>query len=125
MTELPPKVLVVEDEALLLFSISDELKDAGFAVLEAVDAQHALAMLEENPDVKAIFTDINMPGSMDGLALSRYVRDRWPPIKIVVTSGKHRPLDRELPEEGLFLSKPYTTVGVIEAITAVLNRSLL
>jgi CheY-like chemotaxis protein len=116
-----PKVLVVEDEALLLFSISDELKDAGFEVLEAVDAQQALGLLERNPDVKAIFTDINMPGSMDGLALSRYVRDRWPPIKIIVTSGKHRPSDRDLPEEGLFVPKPYTTGGVIAALTAALR----
>ncbi|WP_354043374.1 response regulator [Devosia sp. UYZn731] len=116
-----PKVLVVEDEALLLFSISDELKDAGFEVLEAVDAQQALVLLERNPDVKAIFTDINMPGSMDGLALSRYVRDRWPPIKIVVTSGKHRPSDRDLPAERLFVPKPYTTDGVIAALTAALR----
>lgn len=74
-----PKVLVVEDEALLLFSISDELQDAGFEDLEAVDAQQALALLEQNPDVQAIFTDINMPGSMDGLALSLYMRERCPP----------------------------------------------
>lgn len=117
----PSKVLVVEDEALLLFSISDELKDAGFEVLEAVNAQQALALLEQNPDVKAIFTDINMPGSMDGLALSRYVRDRWPPIKIIVTSGKRRPSDQELPEEQLFVPKPYTTVGVIAALSEALS----
>ena len=115
------KVLVVEDEALLLFSIADELKDAGFDVLEAVDAQHALDLLERNPDVKVIFTDINMPGTMDGLALSRFVRSRWPPIKIIVTSGKQRPADPDLPTEGLFVPKPYTTGGVIAALTAALG----
>lgn len=113
-----PRVLVVEDEAILLFSISDELQEAGFRVLEAADAQQALTLLERHPDVKVIFTDINMPGSMDGLALARYVRDRWPPIRIVVTSGKQRPSDQDLPEEKLFVSKPYTTGGVVAALIA-------
>ena len=121
MTTLRSKVLVVEDEALLLFSISDELKEAGFDVVEAIDAREAIAVLERNADIRIVFTDINMPGSMDGLALSRYVRDRWPPIKIVITSGKARPADDSMPAERLFLPKPYSTSGVIAALNAALG----
>lgn len=113
-----PKVLVVEDEALLLFSISDELKEAGFDVLEAGNAAQAIALLDRHDDVEVIFTDIDMPGSMDGLKLSRYVRDRWPPIRIVVTSGKLKPPDDAMPAEGVFIAKPYSTASVVAALSA-------
>ena len=83
-----PCIVVVEDEALLLFSIADDLRDAGFSVLEASNADEAIALLESHPEIRLLFTDIDMPGSMDGLKLSAAVRDRWPPVKIIVTSGK-------------------------------------
>lgn len=111
-----PKVLVVEDEALLLFSIADELTDAGFEVFEASNADQAIKRLEQNKDIALIFTDIDMPGSMDGLKMSAYVRDRWPPIRIVVTSGKLRPPANALPREGIFIAKPYTTANVVAAL---------
>ena len=113
-----PKVLVVEDEALLLFSIADELRDQGFEVHEAADADRAIAILEQEPGIGVVFTDIDMPGSMDGLKLSAYVRHRYPPIKIVITSGKNLAAAAEL-QAGLFLPKPYTVVGVIAALRAV------
>lgn len=116
-----PQVLVVEDEALLLFSISDELKDAGFEVFEAVNADEAIRHLDVHQGISLVFTDIDMPGSMDGLRLSKVIRDRWPPVKIVVTSGKLRPDARDLPAEGMFIPKPYTTSGVIAALQAVLR----
>lgn len=114
MTKPNTTVLVVEDEALLLYSIADELREAGFDVIEARNAAEALRALEANPQIHLLFTDIDMPGSMDGLALAAAVRNRWPPVKIIVTSGKGRPAPSELPD-GAFLSKPYTAHAISEA----------
>ena len=100
-------VLVVEDEILTRMSIADHLTDCGFTVLEATDADQAIAILNTRPDVRILFTDIDMPGSMDGLKLAAAVRDRWPPVKIVVTSGHHRLGPGQIPAESLFFRKPY------------------
>ena len=109
-------VLVVEDEALLRMSIAAELMDEGFEVLEASNADEAIRVIQQNPRIHALFTDIDMPGSMDGLRLAAFVRDRWPPIKIIVTSG-HRALDGgRLPIDGVFLPKPYSPDKVITSI---------
>jgi CheY-like chemotaxis protein len=100
-------VLVVEDEPLVLMSTVDYLQDEGFNVLEAANADEAIAKLEANPAISILFTDVDMPGSMDGLKLSAAVRKRWPPVRIVVTSG-HRMVDiADLPDGGVFFSKPY------------------
>jgi CheY-like chemotaxis protein len=107
-------ILVVEDEALLLFSIADELRDLGYEVIEATNAGQAMRELERNPQISMLFTDIDMPGTMDGLALAAAVRDRWPPVRIVVTSGKGRPIQSKL-LDGLFLPKPYTVNAVADA----------
>jgi CheY-like chemotaxis protein len=106
-------VLVVEDEALLLYSIADELRDHGFDVVEARNAAEALRALEANPEIRLLFTDVDMPGTMDGLALAAAVRHRWPPIKIIVTSGKGRPAPSALPD-GAFIPKPYTSHAISE-----------
>lgn len=117
----PPRVLVVEDEALLLYSISDDLRDAGFDVLEATNADDAIELLGADPTISLIFTDVDMPGSMDGLKLSALVKDRWPPVRIIITSGKQRPAADLIPFEGIFLPKPYTPAGVVAAMHAVLG----
>jgi CheY-like chemotaxis protein len=114
------KVLVVEDEALLLYTIADDLRDAGFEVLEASNADQAIALLDIHRDVRLLFTDIDMPGSMDGLRLSAFVRDRWPPVRIIVTSGKVHPGDDRLPD-GVFLPKPYTPAAVLAAMSTLLE----
>lgn len=117
----PTTVLVVEDEGLLLFSVAEELRDAGFRVLEATNAREAIALLETHPEIRLVFTDVHMPGSMDGLALCAAVRNRWPPIKIIVTSG-HRVLSSgELPDGGLFMPKPYSTERVISSMREMLG----
>jgi len=110
-------VLVVEDEALLLFSIADELRDLGFSVLEARNADEALARLEAHSEIAVVFTDIDMPGSMDGLALTALVDQRWPEMKVVVTSGKKLPDRSAMPEHVQFLSKPYGIDQVARAIS--------
>ena len=82
-----PVVLIVEDEFLLRMDAADMIAAAGFEVIEAANADEAIEILEARPDITVVFTDIQMPGSMDGLKLARAVRGRWPPIKIIATSG--------------------------------------
>ncbi|MBP1861931.1 response regulator [Rhizobium herbae] len=109
-------VLVVEDEAVIRMSIVEELEDAGFEVLEASNAAQAIDILIANSRIEVMFTDIDMPGGVDGLKLAASVRDRWPPIKIIVTSG-HRRIDVDaLPVEARFMTKPYDPNVVIRSI---------
>jgi two-component system, response regulator PdtaR len=100
-------VLVVDDEPMLRIYALDFIEDAGFAAYEASGPDEAIRMLESHPDICIVFTDINMPGSMDGLKLARYVRRRWPPVQIIVTSGQMEPGSEEMPTGSVFLSKPY------------------
>jgi CheY-like chemotaxis protein len=101
-------VLVVEDEALIRMHSADMIRDFGFEVIEAVDADHAVSLLESVPGIKVVFTDIQMPGSMDGLLLAAVVRDRWPPVALLVTSGKVRPPTDDMPTGARFIPKPYS-----------------
>jgi len=111
-------VLVVEDEPLVRMFAIHFVEDAGFEVVEAADADQAVAILEARSDIRIMFTDIDMPGSMDGMKLARAVRDRWPPIEIIIVSGHRRPVDDELPARAVFFPKPYD----VDAVTAELNR---
>jgi CheY-like chemotaxis protein len=113
-----PVVLIVEDEYLVRTGTRAAVETAGFDVLEAGDADEAIAILTARNDVSLIFTDVHMPGSMDGLKLVHFVRDRWPPVKIVATSGRVRIADSDLPEGGRFLPKPYSA----GEITATLHE---
>jgi CheY-like chemotaxis protein len=116
-----PVVLVVEDEFLLRMDAADMIKEAGFDVVEAANADQAIEILEARPDITVVFTDIQMPGSMDGLRLAQAVRGRWPPIKIVATSGHVHVREKDLPEGGRFLPKPYSpreVTGVLRELTS-------
>ena len=116
-----PVVLIVEDEFLLRMDAVDMIAAAGFEVTEAANADEAIDILESRPDVTVIFTDIQMPGSMDGLKLARAVRGRWPPIKIVATSGHVHVDETDLPKGGRFLPKPYSSaqvMGVLRELTS-------
>jgi CheY-like chemotaxis protein len=116
-----PVVLIVEDEFLLRMDAVDMIEAAGFDVVEAANADEAIAILENRLDITVVFTDIQMPGSMDGLKLAQAVRGRWPPIKIVATSGQISVSQRDLPEGGRFLPKPYSPnqiTGVLRELTA-------
>ena len=102
-----PVVLVVEDELLIRMDAADMVREAGFAV-EASNADEAIDVLERRFDITVVFTDIQMPGSIDGLRLAAAVRDRWPPIKIITASGHVRVGNEELPSGSRFLPKPYS-----------------
>jgi CheY-like chemotaxis protein len=107
-----PVVLIVEDELLLRMNAVEMIAAAGFEVVEAGNADEAIEILESRRDITVVFTDIQMPGSMDGLKLARAVRGRWPPIKIVATSGHVHVSETDLPEGGRFLPKPYSPLEV-------------
>jgi len=103
-----PVVLIVEDEFLIRMNAIDMIRAAGFDVVEAANADEAILILENRRDITVVFTDIQMPGSMDGLKLAAAVRGRWPPIKIVTTSGNARVTEDDLPSGSRFLPKPYS-----------------
>lgn len=111
-----PVVLIVEDEFLLRMNAAEMIGEAGFNVVEAAHADQAIAILEARPDIHVVFTDIQMPGSMDGLKLARFVRGRWPPIKIVATSGFVSVGKDDLPEGSRFLTKPYRPAQIIATL---------
>lgn len=119
-----PVILVVEDEAIIRMEAVQMLEDAGFVALEAGDAHEALGILEVRADIRAIFTDINMPGTMDGLRLVRAVRGRWPPIHVIVTSGLVCPRPEDLPVNGRFIRKPYDAAHVVATIRELLSLGL-
>jgi CheY-like chemotaxis protein len=114
-------ILVVEDEAIIRMGAIQMLEDAGFEVVEASNAHDALGILENRNDIRAVFTDINMPGTLDGLRLARMVRGRWPPIHLIVTSGLLSPNDNDLPPGGRFIRKPYDPAHVIATIRDLLS----
>ena len=109
-------VLVVEDEYFLRLNAVLMIEDAGFDVLEAANADQAIEILEARPDIHVIFTDIQIPGSMDGLKLAHAVRGRWPPIKIITTSGRINLRADDLPEGGRFLPKPYGPEEIVGSL---------
>jgi len=102
----PTFVLVVEDEMLLRMSAVDMVEDAGYLPLEAGDAAEAVAILESRSDIALVFTDIQMPGDMDGLGLAKAVHKRWPPIKIILVSGQQDLTNIDNPAKSRFFGKP-------------------
>src|ERR1700722_7931017 len=121
----PPKVLVVEDEMLLRMRAADIVADAGVIPIEAVNADEALAILESRSDVDLLFTDIQMPGSMDGLKLAHAVHERWPSIKIILVSGKLNPTDGEGPTDSRFFGKPLEVKQMIAEIQEMIGQGAL
>jgi CheY-like chemotaxis protein len=111
-----PIVLIVEDDFLIRMNAAGMIEDAGFEVVEAASADEAIVILEARLDIRVVFTDIQMPGSMDGVKLARFVRGRWPPIKIVVTSGFVNVGKDDLPEGGRFLPKPYRSEQIVATL---------
>lgn len=109
-------VLVVEDQPLLRLHAVDMIEDAGFIALEAEDADAAIAILMLSADVQLVFTDIEMPGSMDGIQLATLVRDRWPPMHIIVTSGRDLVDASTLPVGCPFVAKPPIWPALIETM---------
>src|SRR6202035_2073255 len=118
-------VLIVEDEMLLRMRAVDIVEDAGFRPVEAINADEAIAILESRSDIDLLFTDIQMPGSMDGLKLAHAVHDRWPSIKIILVSGQVRPSDAERPADSRFFGKPLGIGQMIHELQAMIGEGAL
>ena len=114
-------VLVVEDEPLVRMDIADQLEELGFLVVEAANAIEAVSVLATRDDIQVMFTDVDMPGSMDGLMLAAAVRDRWPPVKIIVTSGHRNVSISDLPRGSLFFDKPYSGQAIASAVREIVS----
>jgi two-component system, response regulator PdtaR len=114
-----PVVLVVEDDWLLRLIAVEIVEDAGLVAVEAANADEAIVILERRVDIALIFTDVDMPGTMDGLKLAHAVRRRWPPIKIIIVSGKTHLSDADLPSDSRFFSKPYSVPNMISELRSL------
>ncbi|MCX5477463.1 response regulator [Kaistia geumhonensis] len=114
-------VLVVDDEAIIRMGAVDLVESAGLRAIEANNADEAIHLLETRTDIRLVFTDIDMPGTMDGLKLSRYIRERWPPVKLIVASGKAILDQSHLPEGARFFSKPYVGRSITDAIIELIS----
>jgi DNA-binding NtrC family response regulator len=109
-------VLVVEDDPLLRMMAVDVVEEAGFEAVEAVNADEAVLILEARTDIRIVFTDIDMPGSIDGMKLAIAIRGRWPPIGVILTSGHFNVRDEQLPARSVFFPKPYNPTDVIATL---------
>lgn len=109
-------VLVVEDEPLVRALAVDILEDAGFEVIEAPSADYALVVLGKRPDIRIVFTDVDMPGQLDGFQLARFVQDYHHHARVIVGSGKARPKPGEMAPDMIFLAKPYVPAALVEAV---------
>jgi DNA-binding NtrC family response regulator len=118
---LPKEVLVVEDEPIIRMVAADALTDRGIMAWEAGDAGEALEVLEQHPRIGVVFTDVNMPGEMNGLGLAHEVTAIRPDVKVIVTSGAVTLSDKDLPDQGTFLPKPYPTERLINIVTEKLD----
>jgi CheY-like chemotaxis protein len=122
-TVVPCVILVVEDEMLLRMRAVDIVEDAGFTPVEAVGADEAVAILESRSDVALLFTDIQMPGSMDGLGLAHAVHERWPPIKIILVSGQLGPASIDIPADSRFFGKPLEAKELIAEMRNMIGHA--
>jgi CheY-like chemotaxis protein len=109
----PPSILIVEDEAFVRVLGAGMLTHAGFRVIEAADSDEALELLEADADVQLLFTDVNLPGSIDGVAFARQVHERWPRVGIIMVSGQASPHPSDLPDGCRFHRKPYDEAAVV------------
>lgn len=114
-----PVILVVEDEPLLRMMAADLVTEAGFDALEAADADEAIAILQAHPEIRVVFTDIDLPGGLDGMKLAAAIRDRWPPVEIIMTSGHLKPAAADMPARSVFYPKPYPHDRVIATMQAM------
>lgn len=118
-----PVVLIAEDEPLLRMLAVEAVEQASLVALEAGNADEAIALLESRPDISLLFTDINMPGTMDGLKLAHAVRNRWSPVRIIVVSGQVRPGQTDLPANCRFVEKPYQAAAMVEQLRSLAGFS--
>jgi CheY-like chemotaxis protein len=116
MPQIKPIILVVEDDGIVRLAAVDVVERAGFEAVEAGGADEAIKILEASPHIHLVFTDVEMPGTMDGIKLAHYIRDRWPPIKLIVASGRTIVEENSLPEGAHYFGKPYDEAELVRSI---------
>jgi CheY-like chemotaxis protein len=121
-SRIPAVILIVEDEMMLRMRAVDMVEDAGYTPVEAVDADGAVAILESRSDIALMVTDIQMPGSMDGLGLAHAVHARWPSIKIIVVSGRLMQPNIDLPADSRFFGKPLESGEMIAQMRSMIGH---
>lgn len=114
-------ILIVEDSAIIRMGAVDLVVHAGYEALEASNAEEAIRLLEARTDIVLVFTDVGMPGTMDGIKLAHYIRNRWPPVKLIVVSGRSIIEQSRLPQGSHFVSKPYNDGTIVEQIRRLLS----
>lgn len=114
-------ILIVEDNAVIRMGAVDLVVHAGYEALEASNAEDAIRLLEARTDIVLVFTDVGMPGTMDGIKLAHYIRNRWPPVKLIVASGRSIVEQSRLPEGTHFFPKPYNDGTIVEQIRRMLS----
>ncbi|NKQ85244.1 response regulator [Rhizobium ruizarguesonis] len=114
-------VLVVEDSMIIRMSAVDLVLSAGYEALEACDADEAIRILEARNDIDLVFTDVQMPGTMDGIKVSHYIRDRWPPVRLIIASGAAILEESDLPTGSRAFSKPYDNHAITDAMAHLLS----
>ena len=117
-------ILVVEDEPLLLMDAIDLITEAGYGAYGAANANEAIRLLEKHSDICVLFTDVHMPGSIDGLTLAHLVRDRWPSVAIIITSGHVTVTDASLPDRAVFFAKPYTPERLTDTLASIARQTM-
>lgn len=121
-TSLPTTLLVVDDNGVLRMHAAELLREAGYKVIEAGSAAAATEILEGNPDIRLLFTDVQMPGAEDGLSLAQQVKKRWPAMRLLITSGGSKIMDESLPHDARFLTKPYSDWQVLGHVKAMIDE---
>ena len=121
LTAATPIILIVEDELVLRMRAADIVEDAGFESIQAINADEAIKILESRSDIALLFTDIQMPGSMDGLKLAQSVHERWPAIKIILVSGQIKVSDDDKPNDSRFFGKPLASKQMIAELKAMMG----
>jgi CheY-like chemotaxis protein len=118
-----PLALVVDDEELLRLLAAGLLEEHGFEVMKAENAAAALRVLESRSGVRLLFTDIQMPGALNGMGLAREVHVRWPSVRLVITSGRQKPPRAEIPDDGRFIGKPYRAAELFTEVDDLMRKS--
>ena len=116
-----PVVLLVEDEPLIREIGVIVLEEAGYNVIQAASSHQALSTLEAGVQIDLLFTDIQIPGALDGLALAHLVAERWPAIQLLLASGHMAPPHDTLPANGRFLPKPYVPAEMLRHVSELIS----
>lgn len=116
LPETRPAILIVEDEAFIRFDLVDFFQDAGFEVFDAEDADVAIELMAAHPAIRIVLTDVNMPGSMDGVRLAHVIRDRYPPTMLLIASGAVKLKPGDMPVGATFVPKPFDPRAILDTI---------